>query len=431
MLKKVKNLSTEPYKGTRDFYPEDMFLQKYIFEKMRKIVEKYGYIEYNASILEETALYKAKSGEEILNEQTYSFTDRGGREITMRPEMTPTIARMVARKRKELPFPLRWYSIPNLFRYERPQRGRLREHWQLNVDIFGVETIEADAEIISLSYDIMKEFGAGNADFQIRINNRKIINHLLNKYFKLSNESAYKISKLIDRKDKINEKEFISQAKIILEDRADLLIDFLNIKSINDVPKEIAGEEGINEIKFLFSNLESRGINNFIFSPSLMRGFDYYTGIIFEIFDTNPANSRSLFGGGRYDDLVGLFGVEKVSGVGFGMGDVTIKDYLETYKRIPEYKSTTEVYLCPLKQDYIKFANELAVYLRENGINTAVDITNRKIASQIKTADKQAIPFIICIGEDEIKTKKLKLKNLKESKEYLIKYEDLPNLIKK
>ena len=170
-----KKLSLEPYKGTRDFYPEDQFVQNYIFSVWRKVAESYGYLEYGASILEETDLYRAKSGEEIISEQTYSFKDRGDRDVTIRPEMTPTVARMVAQKRRELNFPLRWYSIPNLFRYERPQRGRLREHWQFNADIFGIDSVEADVEIISLAYDIMKAFGAKDENFIIRLNNRRAL----------------------------------------------------------------------------------------------------------------------------------------------------------------------------------------------------------------------------------------------------------------
>ena len=149
-MSETKKLSLEPYKGTRDFYPKEQFIQNYIFGVWRKVAQSFGYLEYNASLLEEAALYKAKSGEEIINQQTYTFTDRGDREVTIRPEMTPTVARMVAQKRRELSFPLRWFSIPNLFRYERPQRGRLREHWQLNVDLFGVETVEADIEMIKV-----------------------------------------------------------------------------------------------------------------------------------------------------------------------------------------------------------------------------------------------------------------------------------------
>src|SRR3989344_2165299 len=186
-----KKLSTEPYKGTRDFFPRDQFVQNYIFNVWRRVAQKFGYLEYSASILGETEIYRAKSGEEIVNEQTYSFTDRGGRDVTIRPEMTPTVARMVAQKRKELTFPLRWFSIPNLFRYERPQRGRLREHWQLNADIFGVEGMEADLEIVNLAYDIIKEFGAKDEQFVIKINSRKFLNHLLNDFLRLNSNQHH------------------------------------------------------------------------------------------------------------------------------------------------------------------------------------------------------------------------------------------------
>src|ERR1035437_10037839 len=172
----TKKLSTEAYKGVRDFYPEDMFVQKHIFERMRKAVEKFGYSEYGASVLEPSDLYKAKSGEEIVNEQTYTFKDKGDREVSLRPEMTPTVARMIAAKLKEFSFPLRWYSIPNLFRYENPQRGRMREHWQLNVDIFGVKNLNAEVEAIAIASKIMRNFGLKDADFEIKINNRVIIN---------------------------------------------------------------------------------------------------------------------------------------------------------------------------------------------------------------------------------------------------------------
>ena len=151
-------LSTESYKGVRDFYPEEMFIQNHIYKIWKKVVESFGYSEYTASLLESAELYKAKSGEEIVNEQTYTFTDRGGREVTLRPEMTPTVARMVAGREKNLIFPLHWYSIPNLFRYEKPQRGRLREHWQLNVDLFGVDSVDADIEIITIAHQIMTKF---------------------------------------------------------------------------------------------------------------------------------------------------------------------------------------------------------------------------------------------------------------------------------
>lgn len=431
MNNNYQKLSTEPYRGTRDFYPEDMGLQNYIFSTMRKVVERYGYVEYGASILEETAIYRAKTGSEIVNEQTYSFIDRGERDVTIRPEMTPTIARMVARKRKELSFPLRWYSIPNLFRYERPQRGRLREHWQLNVDLFGIDNIEADAEIISVAYNVMRAFGAKDDNFIIRLNSRKLINYLVDDYFGLGKDSGYQLTKLIDKKEKIEPKEFISQAEKFLGDKTNELIKFLDCKDISEIPKEFSENIGVKELQTLQKLLKEKGIKNYIFDPSLIRGFDYYTGMVFEVFDTNPINSRSLFGGGRYDDLVAIFGAEKVPGVGFGMGDVTIRDYIETYGLLPKYQSSTKLYICRLKEDFNQFTDELADYLRKQNINVAVDYTNRKIPAQIKTAEKQGVPFIICVGDEEVKTKMFKLKNLATRSEKMINWEALASFIQK
>ncbi len=444
----MNKLSKEPYKGTRDFYPEDKFTQNYIFDVMKLTVESYGYEEYNASMLEETDLYRAKSGSEIINEQTYSFKDRGGRDVTIRPEMTPTAARMVARKRKELIFPLRWYSIPNMWRYEKPQRGRLREHWQLNVDIFGVENIEAEKEMIKVAYDIMHAFGVDDKKFIIKINNRKLVNYFLNDFLKLDEKQVYAVSKLVDRKNKTDEKAFKTGLAEILGDKKkeEMVEKFLGAGKVEYVEKimekkekleignclptqagklgdekqgikeEKAGD-GINEIKEAIEGLKKLGIKNIVFDPSLMRGFDYYTGIVFEVYDTNPKNSRALFGGGRYDDLVGIFDVEKVSGVGFGMGDVTIRDVLELYNLLPKYEAMADLYICLLSMDYADFANMLAKDLREDGVNVEVDLTGRKIGAQIKTADKKKMPFVICIGEDEVKSGKFKLKHLESGVE--------------
>lgn len=423
-------LNKEPYKGTRDFYPADMFVQNYIFSIMRQVTERYGYSEYTASILEETALYAAKSGSEIVNEQTYSFQDRGGRDVTIRPEMTPTVARMVARKRQELSFPLRWYSIPNLFRYEKPQRGRLREHWQLNVDIFGVESIEADAEVIAIAWEIMRAFGAKTENFSIRLNNRRLINYIFADHFKFDSDTAYLLSKLIDKKAKMPRETFVESLQALIPQQADETLKLLETPNLADLPKDLQSNRGFEELTEITQLLEQKGITNFSFDPTLVRGFDYYTGTIFEVFDTNPQNSRSLFGGGRYDDLVSIFDVDSVTGVGFGMGDVTIYDYLETYNLLPAYVSKTSLYICVLNQEQSQFAKELAKYLREEGINVAVDYTNRKIAAQIKTAEKQSIPYIICIGEDEVKTRKFKLKNLNLHQEKEVDWQQLPEALK-
>ena len=416
METKSKKLSLEPYKGTRDFYPQDQFIQNYIFGVWRKVAESYGYLEYGASILEETELYKAKSGEEIVNEQTYSFKDRGNRDVTIRPEMTPTVARMVAQKRKELTFPLRWYSIPNLFRYERPQRGRLREHWQLNCDIFGVDNIEADVENISLAYDIMKAFGAKDENFEIKINSRKFLNYLADDYLKISAEQKHQVFKLIDRMNKMDAKGFEAAGTEILKEKFIKLKQVIAARDPSDLPGDTSTTEGVSDILNVLTILKRKGITNAVFDPSVMRGFDYYTGVVFEMYDTNPKNSRALFGGGRYDDLVGIFGVEKVSGIGFGWGDVTTRDFLETYNLLPEYYPPIKLYICHL-EGFIEEANKLADYIRGQGVNVEVDLTDRKVSAQVKTADREKIPFVLVVGEEEVKSGKYKVKSLLKSTE--------------
>ena len=344
----MSKLDTAPYKGVRDFYPEDQFIQNHIFNVWKKTVEGFGYEEYNASVIEPSEIYKEKSGDEIVNEQTFTFTDRGGREVTLRPEMTPTVARMVAARRRELGFPLRWYSIPNLFRYEATQRGRLREHWQLNVDLFGASDFNADAEIILLADRILKNLGAKSEDYEI----------LLNTYD--------------------------------------------------------SNQEGLRGVMGI---LTQAGITNFRVDESLKRGQAYYTGVVFEFFDTNPANNRSILGGGRYDNLTALFGDSDLSAVGFGWGDVTTKDFLETHGLLPEYSSTTHIYVALLSGAYADTASSLANELREVGVNVAIDWSGKKVGDQIKNADKHKIPYLIVIGEDEAQSGTYKLKDMKTGEE--------------
>ena len=305
-------LSTEPYKGVRDFYPEDMAVQNYIFRIWREVAEKSGYAEYSASILEPAELYRSKGSDEIVNDQMYVFKDKGDREVALRPEMTPSLARMIAAKRKGLKFPLRWYSIPNVFRYERPQRGRKREHWQLNCDLMGIAGIEAEVEIIKLTYDIMKAFGAKEEHFEIRINSRKLLQEAYVPILKDPTKPEM-LFRFMDKKEKMEKDDFESEWQKIFTG------PFKEIKAI-DNPR-------LTEI---IQKLDKQGIK-LKFDSSITRGFDYYTDMVFEVFDTNPENKRSLFGGGRYDNLLEMFGVEPVPTVGFGMGDVTIRDFLETH----------------------------------------------------------------------------------------------------
>ncbi len=417
MVKNTSNLSTEPYKGVRDFYPEDMAVLEYIFGIWKKTAESFGYVEYNASILEPAELYKAKSGEEIINEQTYTFTDRGDREVTLRPEMTPTVARMIAAKKRELGFPARWYSIPNVFRYERPQRGRLREHWQFNVDLFGLGGVESDIEIISLSYEVMKAFGATDSDFQIKVSSRKLMNAIFNNWYELDDQKSKALQKLIDKKNKMPEEVFSGEAEKIIGKP----FSFLNLdESSADYSEAMAFPEvrqAKEELDEVIAKLKAKGISNIEYDETLIRGFDYYTGTVFEVFDTNPENNRALFGGGRYDDLLSIFGGGSLPAFGFGMGDVTIRDFLETRGLLPKYVSSTEISICVLDKESISYADEVAAELRKDGKNVAVNYSLRPIGDQIKNAIKQFIPNCIVIGENEAKSKQYEIKKLETVQE--------------
>jgi histidyl-tRNA synthetase len=417
MMELSMALSTQPYKGARDFYPPDKRLQKYMFAKWREVCERFGYEEYDAPILEPLEIYLAKTGEEIVNEQTYAFEDRGSRKVVIRPEMTPTVSRMVAAKRQELAYPLRWYSIPNLWRYERPQRGRLREHWQLNVDIFGVAGTQAEYEIITLVDAMFKSFGAQHNMYEIRLNSRQLTDFALSDYLGLSTPEAHDVSKLMDRKAKMAHTEFITKLDACISPKAreagatEKLLALLDAQELKQLPAQLQKHPSVNELQGMLNMLSNAGIANVRFDIALMRGFDYYTDIVFEVFDKHPDNNRSMLGGGRYDGLVGLFGVQAVPTVGFGWGDVTLANFLELHHLLPVLKPETDVYVV-LAGDVVTQAQAVCQELRQGGLNVAVDLSGRKLGDQLKIADKKDIPFVLIIGDAELKAQRFTLKEL-------------------
>jgi histidyl-tRNA synthetase len=411
-------LPTQPYKGARDFYPEDMRLQKYLFATLREVVERYGYEEYDAPILESLELYKAKSGEEIVNEQTYTFEDRGGRQVVIRPEMTPTVSRMVAARRQELGYPLRWYSIPNLWRYERPQKGRLREHWQLNVDLFGIDGTAAENELIHVTDSIMRRLGADHSMYKIRLNDRRFIDHLLHSYAGFDEVQSQSIGKLIDRMHKMEPADFQTQLDALCtpsqreDGTTERLLAVLSVGQLENLPPELVEHESLKDLKELLTNLLDDNIANVVFDPTLMRGFDYYSGIVFEVFDVSPDNNRSLFGGGRYDGLVGLFGVDPVSTVGFGMGDVVLADFLETHGLLPKLLPETHLYAVVVDEPLIPRAEKVVTQLRKEGVNVALDISGKSLDKQFKTANKKGVPYVVVIGKKELDDDRYILKDM-------------------
>lgn len=392
-----KKISTDPYKGVRDFYPQDQFVQDYIFEHMSRTCELFGYEAYAASLLEPTDLYRSKASAEIINEQSYTFTDRGDREVTLRPEMTPTLARMIAGKSRDIPFPARWYSIPNCFRYERTQKGRLREFWQLNADLLGVASIEADAEIIALAHAIMRSFGADERNFEIRVSDRRLLDAAYDEVG-IDAEKRAEVTRLLDRREKLD--NFDKELGNLVGAQAAPLTELIDKTTSTAYLEKLRGL------------LSSMGVGNMIVDTKITRGFDYYTGMVFEVFDTSGENKRSLFGGGRYDNLTQLFGGDAIPAVGFGMGDVTMRDYLETHGLMPDYVPTTELMLCVVDESAMSHAQKLAMDLRREDVSVAINISGKKLGDQIRQADKMKIPAIIAIGEKERNSGQYTIKNL-------------------
>jgi histidyl-tRNA synthetase len=336
--------------------------------------------------------------------------------------MTPTVSRMVAAKRQQLGYPLRWYSIPNLWRYERPQRGRLREHWQLNVDLFGVKDVNAEYEIITLVDAIFKAFNAREDMYEIRLNSRKLTDAALQDYLKLDAEERHAVAKLIDRMAKLSRGDFLSQvdgalsAKAKTASTAEKLLALLDTKELAELPPALRKHPSAVELEQLLARLQAAGIGNARFDIGIMRGFDYYTDIVFEVFDKHPDNNRSMLGGGRYDGLVGLFGVQPVPTVGFGWGDVTLANFLELHHLLPDLGSETDLYVV-LAGDMAADAQKVVDELRAAGLNVAVDLSGRKLGDQIKTADKKGLRHVLVVGEDELKAGRFTLKDLRTGKE--------------
>lgn len=423
-----------PYKGTHDYYPDEKRVQNYIFSIWRKVVERHGYQEYGAPLIEPLEVYTAKSGDELANEQTYSFTDRGDRLVAIRPEMTPSISRMVAARRQELAYPARLYSIANFMRYERPQRGREREFWQLNADLFGVDSVLADAEIIELAHEIMQEFGARDDMYVIRINNRDLINHMMSEYLGLDAVGSQLMIKLFDRKEKISADDFAQQAAEIfgndqVEEGLAKLRSLVAAGSVAELPSEMHESDAVKELENLFSQLTNAGVTNAKFDITLMRGLDYYTGMVFEVFDLHPDNNRAMFGGGRYDGLVGLFGAEPIPTVGFAPGLTTTELFLRSHDLLPKLPATTEVAVVVI-DDSMPFALETARKLREEGVNVEVDISGRKLDKQIKSVLKKEIPYLLFVGADEVRENVYTLKDTATTNEEKLSLERIVSRVK-
>ena len=411
------SVSLKPYIGSRDFFPEDMDFRNWMFQVLRDACVSYGYSEYNAPLLESIELYRMKSSEEIVNEQLYRFIDRGEREVAIRPEMTPTLARMVASRLKETPRPFRWFSIANFMRYERPGRGRLREFYQLNVDYLGSGGPAADAELLMLSMDILRAFGAGPEHFSVHYGHRRLLESYLGD---MPEEKKRSVIRLLDKKEKLKPEEFDALLSQEIPDAGEArrIAAYLEITG-EDLPGlaekgELDGE-ATEELILIRKILDEQGYGEYLrFDPGIMRGFDYYTGFIFEIFDADPENRRSIFGGGRYDKLIGLFAKENVPAVGFGLGDVTLRNFIEAHKltsSLPEERRG--IYLTLFNKDLLAENLKLASELRKAGLETEVALEpTKKLGRQFELADKKRRRLALVMGPEEAKNGVLRIKDL-------------------
>lgn len=429
-------LNKSPYRGTRDFFPEEKRIRDYLFSVMTKTAESFSYESYDGPLLEEIELYKAKSGEELINEQIYSFTDRGERIVAIRPEMTPTLARMVSQIHKEASKPLRWFSIPNVLRYERPQKGRVREHWQLNCDLFGAPEKQGEIEILQLVIELLNNYGANESHFEILINDRVIVDLVFNTLMNCTQEQTYKLYKIVDKAKKISDealRKMVSEVQLnsISEN---IFYSYLQLSSIQNVIDFLNSNNQSNladKFNHFFKICEEVEIFKYLkFDPTIVRGLDYYTGIVFEVFDKHPDNKRALCGGGAYANLLQIFGETPLSGVGFGLGDVTLKDFLEVHNLLPSFKyANHDILLTSQEENGITQLQLLGKALRKNNFSTMMNLESIKTKKAFQLAEKKNINFIITRSIEEIENNEIQIKNLKMQTFKVFKINEIQNII--
>jgi len=394
-------------KGTRDFYPEQMAIRIWLYNTMRAVAESFGYQEYEAPILEPLELYAAKSGEELVKEQSYVFMDRGGSEITLRPELTPSLARMIAQKQNELSFPVRWWSFGPFWRYERPQKGRTREFFQWNVDMLGVSSPEADAENAAVLATFFQRVGLGPQQVLIKVNNRRLID---DRFDALDIPAAQRpsVSSWIDRREKMTPEAWMEYGKEI----------GLSSEQITKIKEMLADKDlwkQSAELTRFFAVIDVLGLSEYMqFDPSIMRGLLYYTGTVIEAWEVGGDIKRSILGGGRYDNLTRDVGGDPIPGVGFAMGDVVIGLLLEKYGLLPKDLNINPapVLVTVFDEERLLESFKLASELRRAGLNVVCYPEVAKLQKQFKFADRIGAKATLVLGPDEVEKQLVTVKNL-------------------
>jgi len=415
----------QPVKGTRDFYPQDQAFQNWLYLKFKEVAELFGFQEYEGPIIESLDLYAAKSGEELVKKQAFTLADRSGNALTLRPEMTPTLARMVAQKARELTFPVKWFTFGRRFRYEKPQKGRAREFFQWDVDILGPENLEADAEVIAVAATLYQKLGLTPTEVKIKINDRKVLQERF-LALEIPEENLVRVFRLADKKDKVTREDFIEmgQENGLSEDQTKAILQILEEKNAYlDSPWLVK----------IFDLLKKYGVSEYVeYDPGIVRGLEYYTRTVFEGWDVK-GEFRAIWGGGRYDNLVAdVGGKQKIPGVGFAMGDMVIAEVLKANNKYPTLLiNKTQVLVTVFSPELYDKSLKIANVLREENINaeTFLDPT-AKIDKQLKYADKKGIPYVIIIGPVEAEQTLVVLKNLRTREQITILQADLVKKIK-
>ena len=433
MVNGKRNLSSmkvERIKGFRDQYPEDMGPRKNMFLKAEETAELFGFGKIDYPSLEYLDLYRIKSGNELLT-QTFSFTDKGGREVTMLPEATPSTVRLLT-ARKDIPRPVRWYSFPKIWRYEEPQSGRLREHFQFNADIFGVDTPESDAEILNLAGSILSNLGLKSA-FEIHINDRVIMDGILKN---LGIENTERVFTVIDRFRKTTRDEFLNSLEEngVSKRSADILLKLVETPfEIRELKSKISGLNGetgvlserVDRLSKTCEIVRSYNSAKIIVDFSVIRGISYYTGIVFEAFDSK-GQFRSILGGGRYDNLAGLMSNQNIPAVGFGMGDVVLELLMRREGVWADNRKESTYAVCYMG-DTVEYSIEVSRKMRQSGIACVTELSSRGLSQQIKSAESQGYRYVLIIGEKEKDKGTVTLRDLKESSQVEKNLDDIIN----
>ncbi|MBF0352733.1 MAG: histidine--tRNA ligase [SAR324 cluster bacterium] len=406
-------IDLQPVKGTRDFFPDDMRLRNWLFNLWRETAAMFGFEEYDSCVLESEELYIRKAGDEI-SDQLYNFEDKGGRKLSLRPEMTPTLARMIISQQKALSFPIKWFSVAQCFRYERMTKGRRREHFQWNMDIVGQDHIVAEAELLSALIKACSSMGLTTEHIRIFINDRRILNAILTN-LSVADDQHPAILVILDKKDKLRPEDFRQLLKeaSLSEDQISRLEEYLSTSDLHQLGEKLGENEGILNLKKLLSTMEMSGLAAYFqFDITIVRGLSYYTGTVFEM-NTPSKNQRAICGGGRYDSLLSTYGGDVISSVGFGFGDVVILDMLKELNLLPQLGKKLDYMIVPFSWDEASLALKIANALTARGSKVECNFSMKKMKKVLQQANDLNVSKVLFLFPEELQKQQIVVKDMK------------------